>query len=136
MLDILRQMIHGRRHPRVLADPEFPIHLHINALGSQFDVNAYDIAEGGLGFLLPENVSKRIINSPMSLTVTLPKEEPFIVLAKIRHLTGEVYGIEYFELERVHRKKIRRYVNRVAKYNPTLLTKGYQTDDGMRKHAT
>lgn len=132
MLETIRQAIYGRRHHRVLADPDFPINLQINALGSRFNINAYDISEGGLGFLLPSNVSKRIVNSPMSLTVRLPEEDPFVVIAKIRHLTGEVYGIEFYELERIHRKKIARYVKRVAKSKPELISKGYRPEPKLQ----
>jgi len=131
VLAALRQTIYGRKHHRVLADPDFPIELHINALGRHFDVLAYDISEGGLGFELPPSVSKRVVGSPLALTVTLPKEESFIVVAKIRHLTETVFGIEFHELEREHRKKISRYVKRVAKENPTLITKGYKPVDRM-----
>ena len=131
MLATLRQTIYGRKYHRVLADPDFPINLHINALGRHFDVTAYDISEGGLGFELPPSVSKRVVGSPLALTVSLPEEEAFIVVAKIRHLTESVFGIEFHELERAHRKKIARYVKRVAKEKPTLIVKGYKPTERM-----
>jgi c-di-GMP-binding flagellar brake protein YcgR len=126
MLDKIRQALYGRRHHRVLTDPDFPVELHINALGKRYDIGAYDISEGGLGFELPANISARVINTPLSLTVSLPGEnvDEFIVVAEIRHVTREVYGIEFCDLERTHRRKIAAYVKDVAKRKPKLLMKG------------
>lgn len=126
MLDKIRQVLYGRRHHRVLTDPDFPVELHINALGKRYDVDAYDISEGGMGFELPANISARVINTPLSLTVSLPGEtvEPFIVVAEIRHVTREVYGIEFCDLERNHKRKIAAYVKDVSMRKPKLLMKG------------
>lgn len=126
MLDKIRRAFYGRRHHRVLTDPEFPVGLHINALGKRYDIDAYDISEGGLGFELPANISARVINTPLSLTIELPGEgvDAFIVVAEIRHTTRDVYGIEFCGLERAQRRKIAAYVKDVAKRKPTLLKKG------------
>lgn len=133
----IRQSLYGRRYHRVLADPEFPVQLHINALGRRYDIIAYDISEGGLGFELPPDISARVINTPLSLTVTLPSEdaEPFVVIAEIRHVTRAVYGIEFCDLERVHRRKIARYVKDVTKRKPKLVAKGYRPSDSDQREA-
>ena len=125
---MIKKALYGRGHLRVRADPESPIHLHINHLAQFHSVNAHDISEGGLSFTLPGDVSESIIGTPLSIAVEFVglKANKFVVFAEVRHISKLVYGIEFCDLEPENRAVIARYVKMVEKKYPQLSMKSYR----------
>lgn len=112
-----------RRHIRVEVEKERPISVHINGLNFLDILTVIDISEGGICIAVAHMFEGCRIDQSVTLVITLPPpmEYDFLVTAKIRHMAGEKFGVQFLDLKRRDRARIRCYVASRLAAEPWLL---------------
>ncbi|MFL0797756.1 MAG: PilZ domain-containing protein [Cellvibrionaceae bacterium] len=107
-----------RRHLRVLPKAEDPVRIDINGGNFIEILTATDISEGGLGIQVKHGFQGCSINDSVSFVIELPissedskgKNTLVRLHGKIRHVTGDRFGVSFSPVSDSNRKAIKGYV--------------------------
>ena len=101
-----------RRYVRVAPLADEPIAVDINGADFIDVLCALDISEGGLGIRVAHCFRQCRIDERVPMIVTLPKpvDASISVSGRIRHLSGERFGVQFVDLAPRDRRLIQRYV--------------------------
>jgi c-di-GMP-binding flagellar brake protein YcgR len=106
-----------RRHARVIPMTHEPVEVQV--MGGAFleVVTALDISVGGVCIDVAHGFSQPEMSEKVQLILTLPGKKSFKAQGTIRHLTvaggSGCFGVEFTELDPVHRKMIETYVEQM-----------------------
>lgn len=106
-------MNNRRRFERFRPKPDKPVRVDINGENFLDILNAYDIAEGGIGFHADHPFAGRSIERPVHLVIGLPRPVDALLSAegKIRYADGRGFGIEFGILPPAVRLALREYLH-------------------------
>lgn len=101
-----------RQHFRLVPEDGYPIKIDINGDNFLENMEAVDISEGGLGILVQNRFKDCRIDKTVTVVVTLPSpvNYQFAVNARIRHVYGDRFGIEFVDLKETARFKVAAYI--------------------------
>ena len=104
-----------RANTRVVPTAEAPVEIQVMGRGRLDVLNARNVSQTGIGIYVPHAFAGCDLDEEVELVITLPRERSFLARGTIKHRTdgeGEGYhfGVEFTDIERVHRIKIRRFV--------------------------
>lgn len=101
-----------RQHPRVRPDNGKPVIIDLNGEDFIDILHARDISEGGVGILVPHQFAQCRVDEEVRLMITLPAPVNATVKAtgKIRHKSGDAFGVRFTQVSNGDRAKIRQYV--------------------------
>ncbi len=111
--EVLLQQPQRRRHLRVVPNQENPVRIDINGGNFIEILTATDISEGGLGIQVEHGFQGCSINDSVSFVIELPTREKSTLVrlhGKIRHVTGDRFGVSFSPVSDSNRKAIKHYV--------------------------
>ncbi len=109
-----------RKEIRINPAPERPI--IVDLIGKDFQgktIYARDISMNGICVVTPSCFRGCDIDEEIEMTIKLPTEEPFRVLAIIRHteLDDSYFGAIFIEIEKEAKAKLEKYINEMENSN-------------------
>jgi len=107
----------GRKQIRVAPEAGHPVTVDINGDNFLEIVDAADISEDGIGISTPSRLEGCRIDEIVSLVITLPHPVRHIFhgIGKVKHISGEKFGVFFIDVSRADLKAVRRYVGRRIK---------------------
>ncbi len=102
-----------RQHIRVIPERGQPVSVDINGANFIDILNVVDIGEGGVGVRVPHGFSGCDLNQPISFVLTLPQPKPIYLqgYGRIKHISGDRFGIAFNSLPERVVDQIREYVS-------------------------
>lgn len=101
-----------RRHLRVVPERIQPVWVDINGANFIDILNVVDISEGGVGVRVPHGFSGCILNQPISFVLTIPQPKHVLLqgYGRIKHISGDRFGISFSNMSYEVTTQIREYI--------------------------
>ena len=110
----------ARRKPvwantRVIPSRLAPVEIQVMGPGRLAVLNARNVSQTGIGIYVSDGFAGCDLDRKVELVITLPRERSFLARGIIKHQTdnegeGRHFGVEFTEITREHRMKIRDFV--------------------------
>ncbi|MCU0661234.1 MAG: PilZ domain-containing protein [Myxococcota bacterium] len=102
-----------RQHFRVVPEAGYPIAVDITGDNFLETLEAADISEGGLSIIVKSRFEDCRIDKSVTVVVRIPSpvRHEFAVTARIRHVVGERFGVQFLDLKEASRLKIDAYIS-------------------------
>lgn len=101
-----------RRHIRVIPDRNQPLSVDINGANFIEILKVIDISEGGVGIKVPHGFARCDLNQPINFVLTLPLPKKVLVRGsgRIKHISGDRFGLAFNPLPDIVVDQIRDYI--------------------------
>lgn len=101
-------MSNKRRYIRIV--PEFPVKVDINGDDFIDIVTVKDISMGGVGINVKHMFDGCAIHNSVNLIVTLGEFKTFKTYAKVKHVNGNFFGVEFENIDKKSRKLLKKFI--------------------------
>lgn len=102
-----------RKHIRITPQSSQPIRIDINGGNFIEILRATDISEGGVGIKVEHGFKGCAINNNVAFVIELPNKSKNVLISlqgKIRHLSGDRFGVSFSLIPESAKQAIRNYV--------------------------
>jgi hypothetical protein len=104
-----------RANTRVIPSRLAPVEIQVMGPGRLDVLNARNVSQTGIGIYVSDGFAGCDLDREVELVITLPRERSFLARGIIKHQTdnegeGRHFGVEFTEITREHRMKIRDFV--------------------------
>ena len=102
-----------RQFVRITPATNSPVRIDINGEDFIDILTATDISEGGIGITVAHGFKGCTINKHVSFVIELPstpKNTLIQVQGKIKHVSGERFGVSFFNISELTKDKIKNYL--------------------------
>lgn len=101
-----------RNHIRITPESGSPVRVNINNAGFINVLNVVDLSQGGFAVNVPRSCVGCNLEQLVSFTLDLPKPRRTLLhgLGKVKHISGDTYGIAFMTISHEVEEHLREYI--------------------------